>query len=108
MKLTKKEKQILGKLVRQIREKFSAKQILLYGSAARGEMDAESDIDIFVVLPEVNWEIEKQVMEMCFDAEMNNDIDRIISTACCTEEELAGRLEYSPFVLNVKREGKPL
>ena len=109
MELTEKEKQVLEKLSADLKRKFSVKEIILFGSAARGTMDEESDIDIFVLLSDnVDWEIEKQIIDLCFEAELNSDIKRITSPICCSETDIKGRLEYSPFILNVKREGLAL
>lgn len=42
----------LDKLVARIVDTVHPKRIILFGSAARGEMDASSDIDVLVVMPE--------------------------------------------------------
>ena len=44
--------QQLNELVRQIIEAVHPLKILLFGSAARGEMGAESDVDLLVIMPE--------------------------------------------------------
>jgi len=42
----------LDELVRRIVEAVQPIRIILFGSAARGEMGANSDIDVLVVMPE--------------------------------------------------------
>jgi predicted nucleotidyltransferase len=42
----------LEELVRRIVEAVQPLRIILYGSSARGEMTAESDLDVAVVVPE--------------------------------------------------------
>jgi predicted nucleotidyltransferase len=42
----------LKDLVRQIAEAVRPLRIILFGSAARGEMGPESDVDLLVVMPE--------------------------------------------------------
>ena len=108
MQLTEKEKQVLKELSADLKQRFGAIEVLLYGSAVRGEMDEESDIDIFVMLPNVDWETEKQIIDLCFEAELNNDLQRIISPICCSEQEVKGRLEHSPFILKVMKEGSAI
>lgn len=43
---------ILEKLVSQIVEAVNPLRIILFGSAARGEMKPSSDVDLLVVMPE--------------------------------------------------------
>ena len=107
MQLTRTERQILAELVDSIRRDFGASEILLYGSAARGELQEGSDIDLMVVLPEVNWDIEKRLASRCFQSELR--CGRVISTVCFTREELDhSPLRVSPLVLRVRKEGIPL
>jgi predicted nucleotidyltransferase len=104
MQLTPCEQQILRELADTLRRDLGATEVLLYGSAARGQLEEGSDIDLLVVLPEVNWEIEKQVTDCCFQAELK--CERIISAICFTEAELTHTpLRASPFVLNARKEG---
>jgi len=44
--------QQLEELVRRIVEAVPPLKIILFGSAARGEMEPESDVDVMVVMPE--------------------------------------------------------
>ena len=44
--------QILEDLTRQIVEAVGPLQIILFGSAARGEMGPDSDLDVLVVMPD--------------------------------------------------------
>ena len=107
MQLTSQEKTILKDLVSQLRSKLGAQDVLLYGSAARGRMSKWSDIDILVILPHVDWSIEKQVTDLCFAAEL--ECNRIISAQCMTRHEMCNTpLKASPFVRNIEHEGVPL
>ena len=107
MQLNETEKRVLATLAVTLRERFSASEVLLYGSAARDELTDGSDIDLLVVLPEVTWELEKKIIDHCFRAQL--ECDRVISTACFGEEEIReGPLRASPFVLHARREGRTL
>lgn len=104
MRLSESEKRILADLVETLRSEFGALEIVLYGSAARDDLEEGSDIDLLVVLPEVDWKVEQRVSGCCFDAELK--CGRVISTACLSHAELTeSPLRVSPFVLNVRREG---
>jgi predicted nucleotidyltransferase len=107
MQLTQNEKEIIIGLSARLKKDFKAERVLLYGSAARGELDRYSDIDILAVLPERNWDIEKRVVEMCFAAELQ--CGRIISTICYSRDEFFNSpLKESPLVLNALKQGQPL
>ena len=44
--------QILEELIRRILQVVQPKRLILFGSAARGGMNPESDIDVLVVMPD--------------------------------------------------------
>ena len=44
--------EVIEQLVRRIIELVHPLRIILFGSAARGEMESDSDIDVLVVMPE--------------------------------------------------------
>ena len=44
--------EVIEQLVRRIIEIVQPLRIILFGSAARGEMNPDSDIDVLVVMPE--------------------------------------------------------
>ncbi len=107
MKLTERESEVLQALVGDLRRELGASEVLLYGSAARGELAPESDIDLLVVLPVADWETEKKVIDLCFRAEL--ECGRVFSAACFSVHELENTpLRSSPFLLNARREGRSL
>ncbi len=107
MRLSDRERRVLSRLAGRLRSEFGAEHVWLYGSAARGELDAGSDIDLLIVLPEVNWEVEKRVVDCCFEAEL--ELERIISAACVTKRDLTlSPLRVSPFLLNAQRDAAEL
>jgi predicted nucleotidyltransferase len=107
MTLTTHERSVLQNLVRKLKSDLAAQQVFLYGSAARGTLDKESDIDLFVVLPFVDWEVEKRVGGFAFEAGL--EIDRVISTLCFSEEDMQQSFrQASPLLNNIRREGVAL
>lgn len=107
MTLTQNERSVLQKLGRALKSDFAAKKIIVYGSAARGTLDRESDIDLLVVLPFVDWEVEKRVGGLAFEAGL--EIDRVISTLCFSEEDMQQSFrQTSPLLNNIRREGVAL
>jgi predicted nucleotidyltransferase len=107
MELTAEERQAVSKVAQTLRDRFGATEVILYGSAARGQLDVESDIDLLVVLPKVDWEMQKEIIGVCFAAGL--ECDRVISPNCYTTEEMErSPLRSSPLVLTARREGQPL
>ncbi len=49
---TQGQNEVIPELVQQIVEAVQPLRIVLFGSAARGEMEPLSDIDLLVVMPE--------------------------------------------------------
>jgi predicted nucleotidyltransferase len=78
-------------------------QLILYGSQARGEASAESDIDVLVVLQgsvDPGAEIARAGY---LTASLSLQYNVVISCAFVADERF--RSERSPFLLNVHREG---
>jgi predicted nucleotidyltransferase len=46
------QRELLDEFVRRILEVVAPKRLILFGSAARGEMGSESDLDILVIVPD--------------------------------------------------------
>ncbi len=107
MVLSETEKQQLAALAERFRTEFGATDILLYGSAARGDLEAGSDIDLLVVLPELDWQTEKRIIDCCFEVELQ--LGRVVSAACFSEDELTeSPLRASPFVLSARKDAVKL
>lgn len=51
----------IDEMVRRIAQRFDPDQIILFGSHARGSADADSDVDLLVVMPVSESKREKQI-----------------------------------------------
>lgn len=85
------------------------KQVILYGSYARGEQvenEEISDIDI-MILVDLDYDeiknVEKKVIEYSYDLDLKYDI--LLSPILENFEEYKSRTKYIPFYRNVKNEG---
>ena len=66
---TAKQLDALGEIKRGLLEKFDIRAIVLYGSAARGQADEESDADLLVVTSQPLTRFERhQITDVVFDA----------------------------------------
>ena len=87
----------------------SLKQIILYGSYARGDNTIDSDIDIMILLDISDLEIKeyrKELSYMTYDYNMDYDID--IKPIAKNKEHFEKWLDAYPFYANVKKEGVEL
>jgi predicted nucleotidyltransferase len=80
-------------------------KIILFGSAARGEYNSESDIDILVLIPGiVNNRLEEQIFNIAYDIELSMDVvfGIIVYSVDFWNSDFAGVM---PLYNNIEREG---
>ena len=100
MSFARKVRRILGK---------NLKQVILYGSYARGDYTEDSDIDIMVLTTLTDKEIEQietEIYDLAFDYLMDSGVD--ISVVIKNEEQFNYWLGALPFYDNVRKEGMVL
>lgn len=78
------------------------KQVLLFGSRARGDATAESDYDLLVVVDKVDSNVVRDIDDIAGKALLNHGA--VVSAFPIAEEERTRR-RYSPLLINVAREG---
>lgn len=81
----------------------------MYGSYARGDYNEHSDVDIMILTPLTDEEIEEieevetEIFDLAFDYQMDYGID--ISVVIQNKERFNYWLGALPFYNNVQREG---
>ena len=95
---------VIRALARQIAEKFKPKKIILFGSYAHGKPNAESDVDLLVVMDTPLKEV-RQSIEICWQIDHRFGLDLIVYTP----KHLAERVKMGDwFLRDVLKEGKVL
>ncbi len=94
-------------LVRQFRQRIETTlgvsvEVILYGSYARGQAAEDSDIDLLVILPYRNIQVENLLDEAAW--EIGFQAGKVLSVIPVGQEELH-LLRASPFFQNLQREG---
>ena len=85
------------------------KQVILYGSYARGEQDENgeiSDIDIMILVDleeDKIKELEKKVIDYSYDLDLKYDI--LLSPIIENVENYNNRTRYMAFYKNIEKEG---
>lgn len=61
--LTKNERAALDRFVAQLHDKYADQivRVVLFGSKARGDFDAESDLDVFVLVKSDDWRLQDRI-----------------------------------------------
>ncbi len=77
-------------------------RVVLFGSQARGDSVPGSDVDLFVVLPDLKKTTLDKALEIAW--EVGFDAGVVLSVMPATKSEIP-RLKSSPFYQNVQREG---
>ena len=86
----------------------SLKQIILYGSYARGDYNKDSDIDIMILTTLADDELYKyfvKISDMAYDIEAENDFNITLSPVLKNINKFNYWNEVMPYYMNVKKEG---
>lgn len=102
---------LIEKYVSEIQKIYGThlRQVILYGSYARGDFNADSDVDIMILLDISEMEIKNyrhQLSDMTYDFNMDYDLD--IKPIAKSEAHFKKWVENYPFYANVSREGVTL
>ena len=99
--------QLIRKVVKELKTKISDKyelhEVRIFGSSARGDRRAGSDIDVFVRLPQVNRQIEENLFDIAYELELKYDC--LIDLIVFSDEALKGQYAETPIYQKVLSEG---
>ncbi len=106
--LTDKELKATAEFVSRLAdEKIIPQSVILFGSKARGDYDAESDIDLLLVLPEVSLSLRDHVRDIAADVGLVYSI--YLSTRVWSEAYFAQQAHsQSSLFQEVRKDGVEL
>jgi len=105
--LTDIERQGLEEFKQRVRENFPGriKQLILFGSRARGDAAEDSDIDVLAIVENRDPELDSELRHLAHAIEKQYDYAFLLSIKTVDEATFwSRRAEYSPFYRNVKAE----
>jgi len=75
LKMKTNEKSAIQEATRILKERFPVKDVILFGSKARGDSDPESDIDLLLLTTKhLGWKERHQIVDALFDVELKHDV----------------------------------
>lgn len=106
--MTKMTQLLLEQYVNEIKKIYGIhlKEVILYGSYARGDFNADSDIDIMILLDITDLEAKvyfDSLIDMTYDFNMDNDLD--INPYAKSKAHFMKWVNDYPFYANVNKEG---
>ena len=109
--MPKRMQSLIDQYVEEIKRIYGShvKQIILYGSYARGDYTDESDIDIMILLDLSDMDIKQYRHELSgetFDFNMDHDLD--IKPIAKSQQHFQNWVDAYPFYANVEKEGVKL
>ena len=101
-------KSVIEKYIAEIKKIYGThlRKIILYGSYARGDFKADSDIDIMILLDMSDMDLKvysQQLSYMTFDFNLDNDLD--IKPIAKSEDHFRKWIVNYPFYANINKEG---
>ncbi len=75
LKLKENEEAAIREATRILKERFSVKEVILFGSKARGDGDQESDIDLLLLTAKpLHWKERHEIVDALFEVEIKHDV----------------------------------
>lgn len=105
IRLSEKDRRAVEAAAAILRDQFPVERVVLFGSKARGDDDAESDLDLLVLTSRPLTDAEAaQVTDALFDVQL--ELEVVISTLVVpTEEWQHGLYQVLPIRHEIEREG---
>ncbi len=100
--LTNRETKALREIKNFINQTFEESKVFIYGSKASGEPTQESDLDLLIIVPNLDWKVKKKIINKI--TEINWKYDTNISPVIVSKEEWI-KYPTMPLFQEVKEKG---
>jgi predicted nucleotidyltransferase len=105
LNLSEREKRAILEASAMLKERFPVKEVILFGSKARGDDDEESDIDLMLLTTQpIHWRERQTIIHALFDLGLSHDV--IFSILDTTVDEFDdGLFSVFPVHDEITRDG---
>ena len=106
-RLRQSETQALREFVRRLQESLpdQIQQVALFGSKARGESDADSDIDLLVLINQDDRSLRREIIDIA--SEISLDFDVLLSPRVISIQRWQTRQGFALY-RNIARDALPI
>jgi predicted nucleotidyltransferase len=106
MWLTPNERTALQAFVAALRERYDGQvlSVRLFGSKARGDFDADSDLDVMVLVHDDNWRLAQAISFLAADVSLAHDVLLSPKVVSLTRWDFLNREGFA-IARNVQSEG---
>ncbi|WP_456383225.1 nucleotidyltransferase domain-containing protein [Persephonella sp.] len=105
--LTDKEKRAVLQFKEKVLQIEPEAKLILYGSKARGDYHEESDIDVLVVVPDLDWSKKRKILDTAVEVEEKHGFSVLLGVMIIDKYsfEKSPVFKGSLYYRNVKEEG---
>jgi predicted nucleotidyltransferase len=98
---------ILNLFAQKMRDRLKPhlKELILFGSRARGDFSPDSDYDCLAVMDQISATTEDSIDELAGEFLYEHDVVFSIFTI---QEDALQEWSFDPFLMNVRKEGIPI
>lgn len=92
--MLEKDRQLVVKFKQHLETITEVRRMIVFGSRARGDSSPGSDLDVFIELPGLSYELRDKIFNIAWELSYENEI--VISTLLATSKMMVN----SPFAAN--------
>lgn len=105
--LNNKDTEIALQFKNRLAQITPVKQLVVFGSRARGTADEDSDLDIFIEVPALTPQLRRSISEAAWEIGFENNV--VISTLVATPFDIKyGLFGANPILSAIKKDGVPV
>src|SRR5258706_1045167 len=98
--LTLPDPRLARQVKRRLRQLTPVNRLVVYGSRARGDATAASDLDLYIVVPDLTPELRQKISEIAWEVSLEYEV--VITTLVASERQ---PFKPQPILRAIETEG---